>query len=147
MHLGMAGEDLLHEGGAGARIADDENGQLRSTALAGPRFHEFSRKTLFQPRDPRPELRLVIGLQAALQAIALEEAGKGVVESFEVLVGFAEGEQQQGPVRNGLTLLGGQALEPRQLVGREFAGGSEIEPGRSRYRRGCDGTREKGSRL
>ena len=101
MDRGMAGQNLLHQGRARAREAEDEDRQLRRGALAAFLRDELSGDEMAHALESAPSRPLVIGDLAPAQPVRLQQIGEGLVMAAGPLIGMGEGEEQQAPAIGG----------------------------------------------
>src|SRR5262249_37718922 len=95
VNLSVAREDLLDQGSARARKADDEDGQRRGRALARQLRQKLGREYPAKPGEARGGGGLVIGEERAPQTIARKVVRECIVVSAKILIGLTERHVQE----------------------------------------------------
>ncbi len=114
-HPGMAGQDLLHQGGARPRHADDEHGELGHLALPGLALHQLGRERRSRPAQRTEHRGLVVIDLQPLQGVSVQQALDRPRVVPDVGESLPQGEIEIDP------LVGGQGgrLPPQGLHGGE----------------------------
>ena len=113
---GVAGQDLLDQGAAGARHAQNEDRRGRGIAHVGQAPEELGIEHAGDLVVERSAGRLVVDDFFSLQRVSLEPLLEGTIVLADVLEGFAQGEMQAKRLAGGQTLaVGGQPLERGEI--------------------------------
>jgi hypothetical protein len=136
----VAGEHLLHQRGAGARHADDEDRQVRG--LAEPLFaaQQFRCECRRYAAKDVEGFRLVVSDLPSLQRVPLDEVAERLLIPTEVFVGLRQREMQLDPPLGRLRPHGARQLlhgaKMRIIRGEALAlGETAIELGLARVQR------------
>ncbi len=92
--LRVARQHLLDECGAGARHAENKDGERRRVALPGPLADDLGAEQRPGAVEPRQYHLFVINGSPALQRIALDEVGKRALVLSEIAADLAQREME-----------------------------------------------------
>ncbi len=128
-NLRMAGQDLLDQGGARARQAEDEH---RPFAVQPPAIHALEQLRRERGHDPIHKPCVVVGVPALtppratglVQSVRVTEAFAGPLVAAVGVVDLGQAEQEGGPFAVGEQRIGGELLHglyvrPRQLAAQQ----------------------------
>ena len=101
MNSRMAGQDLLHQRGAGTRHAQDEDrpgGGIPGRAVAG---EKRTVESLYQTVEMIPRSRDIVAQGTALQPVAIHDMVEGLVNHALFLIDPSKGKKQLNGIARG----------------------------------------------